>query len=76
MDIALNKTKQTVTLSSLTLHFHLHPLQAANCCRNSRLVVDEEDLMWVFVYVLVNQFHEIFILKPLIVGKFSLFSGM
>ena len=22
---------------------HLYPLQAANCCRNSRLVVDEED---------------------------------
>ena len=29
-----------LTLSSLTLHCHLHPLQAANCCRNSRLVVD------------------------------------
>ena len=25
-------------------HCHLHPLQAANCCRNSRLVVDEDDL--------------------------------
>ena len=35
-----------LTLSSLTLHRHLHPLQAANCCRNSRLVVDEDDLMW------------------------------
>ena len=23
---------------------HLHPLQAANCCRNSRLVVNEDDL--------------------------------
>ena len=33
-----------LTLSSLTLHCHLHPLQAANCCRNSRLVVDEDDL--------------------------------
>ena len=22
---------------------HLHPLQAANCCRNSRLVEDEDD---------------------------------
>ena len=22
-------------------------IQAANCCRNSRLVVDEDDLMWV-----------------------------
>ena len=27
-------------------HCHLHPLQAANCCRNSRHVVDEDDLMW------------------------------
>ena len=34
----------TLTLSSLTLHCHPHPLQAANCCRNSRLVVDEDDL--------------------------------
>ena len=25
---------------------HLHPPQAANCCRNSRLVVDEDDLTW------------------------------
>ena len=35
-----------LTLSILTLHCHLHPLQAANCCRTSRLVVDEDDLMW------------------------------
>ena len=34
-----------LTMSSLILH--CHPLQAANCCRNSRLVVDEDDLMWV-----------------------------
>ena len=34
------------TSFSLTLHCHLHPLQAANCCRNSRLVVNEDDLMW------------------------------
>ena len=40
-------TIQCLTLSSLTLHCHLHPLQAANCCRNSRLVVDENDLMLV-----------------------------
>ena len=26
---------------------YLHPLQAANCCRNSRLVVDEDNLKWV-----------------------------
>ena len=25
-------------------HCHFHPLQAANCCRNSRLVVTENDL--------------------------------
>ena len=25
---------------------HLHPLQAANCYRNSRLIVNEDDLMW------------------------------
>ena len=28
-------------------HCNLHPLQAANCCRNSRLVVNEDDLNWV-----------------------------
>ena len=28
-------------------HCHLHPLQAENCCRNYRLIVDEDDLMWV-----------------------------
>ena len=42
-------------------HCHLHPLQAANCCRNSRLVVDEDDLMWFEIeenfHVLVSQFH-------------------
>ena len=31
-------------LSSLTLHCHLHPLQAVNCCRYSRLVMDKDDL--------------------------------
>ena len=25
---------------------HLYPLQAANYCRNSRLVVDEDELIW------------------------------
>ena len=28
-----------------THHCHLHPLQAANCCRNSQLVVDEDDVV-------------------------------
>ena len=36
----------TLTLSILTLlyylHCHFHPPQAANCCRNSRLVPDEK----------------------------------
>ena len=35
-----------LTISSLTLHCHHHPLQAANCYRNSRLVVDEDGLTW------------------------------
>ena len=36
-----------LTLSSLIYDCHLHPLQAANCCRNSGLVVDENDMKWV-----------------------------
>ena len=28
-------------------HCHPHPLQTANCCRDSRLVVDEDDSKWV-----------------------------
>ena len=43
----IRKIFSALTLSSLTLHHHLHPLQAANSCRNSRLVVDEDDLMWI-----------------------------
>ena len=39
----------------------LHPPQAANFCRNFRLVVDEVDLMWFKnkenCHVLVNLFH-------------------
>ena len=27
-------------------HCHFHPLQAGNCCHNSRFVVNEDDLMW------------------------------
>ena len=33
-----------LTLSNGVYHFNLHPLQAANCCRNSRLVVNEDDM--------------------------------
>ena len=28
---------------------NLHSLQAANCCRNSRLVVNEDDMKWVTI---------------------------
>ena len=31
------------TLSCLNYPLSSHPLQAVNCCRNSRLVVDEDD---------------------------------
>ena len=57
----IKKENYILTLSNLTLHCLLHSLQAANCCRNSRLVVDEDDLMWVKskenCHVLLNQFH-------------------
>ena len=47
-----------LTLSSL----NLHPLQAANYCRNSRLVVDEDDLKWVAnekkIMLFLKQFQE------------------
>ena len=54
-------------------HCHLHSLQAANCCRNSRLVVDEDDLMWFKnwrnCHVLESQFHGNFHSKGLICRK-------
>ena len=49
-------------------HCHLHSLQAANCCRNSRLVVSEDDFKWVAkeknVLLLLNQFREYVRSKP------------
>ena len=36
-----------LTLSSLNLPLSSSSLQAANCCRNSRLLADEDDLKWV-----------------------------
>ena len=42
--------RTALTLSSLNLHCHLYPLQAANCYRNCQLVVDEDDLMWVKIF--------------------------
>ena len=58
---------------------HLHPLQAANCGRNSRLV-DEDDLnRWNIKenwHVLLKQFHGNFPSKSLSCGKINFFSGM
>ena len=49
--LAVNRTYTVQAAQGLTIsrvnHSHLHPLQAANCCRNSRLVVDDDDLKWV-----------------------------
>ena len=52
--------------------YHLHPLQAANCCHNSRLVVDEDDLKgynikenYHVLVLIVNQFQGNFHLKTL-----------
>ena len=59
-------------------HCHLHPLQAANCCRNSRLVVDENDLKWVtneYCYF-QNSSMKIFVVKPLGFRKLSHASEM
>ena len=36
-----------LALSSLNLPLSSSSTTAANCCRNSRLVVDEDDLKWV-----------------------------
>ena len=45
------------------------PLQAANCCRNSRLVVDEDDLKWVTnaekIFLLLTLFHKQILINPL-----------
>ena len=57
---------------ALIYHCHLHPLQAANCCRNSRLVVNEDDYDYDYdqneknILQLLKQFHENF---PLCVGN-------
>ena len=67
------KTKYVLTLSSLTLPLSSHQLQAANCFRNSRLVVDEDDLKWVKkirkLPCIGTSFMGIFLLKPLSFSK-------
>ena len=64
--------------AALIYHCHLHPLQAANCCRNSRLVVDEDDLMWFKIeenyYVFVKQFYRNLPSKTLCCEKY-VFNG-
>ena len=51
-------SRSKLTLSSLNLQLSSHPLQAPNCCHNSRLVVDEDDLKWVkLVNQLQGNFH-------------------
>ena len=62
-------------LLTLNLPLSSHPRQAANCYRNFRLVVDEDDLKWVKIrencHVLVNQFQGNFIHKNLSCRKFK-----
>ena len=62
-----------------TIYSHPHPLQAANRCRNSRLVVDEDDLMWFKIkenyHVLVNQFRGHFRFKTLSCRKIKYVFG-
>ena len=47
-----------LTLSSLNLPLSPQPLQAANCCRNSRLVEDEDDLEVGEDIVIIKAFPE------------------
>ena len=69
-----------VTLTLSSLNCHLHPLQAGNCYRNSRLVVDENDLQLVTNEKIYCYFYniskKIFVLKPLDFRKLSYFSEM
>ena len=47
----------------MNYYCHLHPLQAAKLYRNSRLVLDEDDLKWVINeknIVIIKKFHENF----------------
>ena len=50
-----------LTLSSLNIPYSIYQLQAANCCRNYRLVVKENDLMWMAIekniLLLKKKFH-------------------
>ena len=60
-------------------HCHLHSLQAANCCRNSRLVVNKDDLNCVTLVKIYcyyqNSSMKIVVLKPIGVGNYICFEG-
>ena len=44
----VTEVKSTLQTPKIIPHISYNTVvQAANCCRNSRLVVDEDDLMWV-----------------------------
>ena len=68
------------TLLGLILQLSSHPLQAANCCRNSRLAVDEDDLKWVEnekkISLLLKQFPEYNRFKTTRCGKLGHSSEM
>ena len=70
----------TVAYLVMFYNCHLRPLQAANCCRNSRLVVDEDDLKWVKnirkLPCIGKSIMDIFLLKPLNFRKAKSVSGM
>ena len=65
---------------STIYHCHLHPLQAANYCRNSRLVVDEDDLKLVAnerkISLILKSSMKICVSKPPRCKKLSHFSEM
>ena len=71
----------TGTLSSLDLPLSSSSTTSRELLRNSRLAVDEDDVMWFenerkLPCIGKNSFMEIFILKPLVVGKLCMFPGM
>ena len=69
-----------LTLSGLNLLCHLHTLQAANCCRNSRLAAEKDDLKWVAneknTLLLLKHLHKKFRSKSSGCWRFNYSSGM
>ena len=59
-------------------HCHLHPLQAAKCYRNYRLVVDEDDLKWMVNEKYISRYYwnspmKILVLKPVVFREIKSF---